>query len=84
MSAQYSYQDVAEHNTKKDLFLVIHDKVYDCTKFVDEHPYVSASAIARPATAMRGFFLLVPPREETAARLHGSDMFPNLLTLCSV
>lgn len=37
---EYTYQDVAEHNTKKDFFLVIHDKVYDCGKFVDEHPYV--------------------------------------------
>ncbi|KAF3062189.1 putative cytochrome b5 [Daldinia childiae] len=35
---EYTYQDVAEHNTKKDLFVVIHDKIYDCTKFVDEHP----------------------------------------------
>ncbi|PSS03440.1 cytochrome b5 [Coniella lustricola] len=35
---EYTYQDVAEHNTKKDLFMVIHDKVYDCAKFVDEHP----------------------------------------------
>ncbi|KAL8417950.1 hypothetical protein RB594_001533 [Gaeumannomyces avenae] len=34
----YTYQDVAEHNTKKDLFMVIHDKVYDATKFIDEHP----------------------------------------------
>lgn len=34
----YTYQDVAEHNTKKDMFMVIHDKVYDCAKFVDEHP----------------------------------------------
>ena len=38
MSKEYTYQDVAEHNTKKDLFLVIHDKVYDGSKFVDEHP----------------------------------------------
>jgi cytochrome b involved in lipid metabolism len=35
---EYTYQDVAEHNTKKDMFLVIHDKIYDATKFVDEHP----------------------------------------------
>ncbi|ORY62559.1 cytochrome b5-like heme/steroid binding domain-containing protein [Pseudomassariella vexata] len=35
---EYTYQDVAEHNTKKDLFMVIHDKIYDTTKFVDEHP----------------------------------------------
>jgi cytochrome b involved in lipid metabolism len=38
MSAEFTYQDVAEHNTKKDLYIVIHDKVYDITKFVDEHP----------------------------------------------
>jgi cytochrome b involved in lipid metabolism len=37
---EFTYQDVAEHNTKKDCYLVIHDKVYDCGKFVDEHPYV--------------------------------------------
>ncbi|CAK7262822.1 hypothetical protein SEPCBS119000_000180 [Sporothrix epigloea] len=35
---EYTYQDVAEHNTSSDLFMVIHDKVYDVTKFVDEHP----------------------------------------------
>ena len=35
---ELTYQDVAEHNTKKDMFVVIHDKIYDCTKFVDEHP----------------------------------------------
>ncbi|CAM1501919.1 Fc.00g039030.m01.CDS01 [Cosmosporella sp. VM-42] len=34
----FSYQDVAEHNTKNDMFVVVHDKVYDCTKFLDEHP----------------------------------------------
>lgn len=33
-----SYADVAEHNTKKDLYLVVHDKVYDASAFVDEHP----------------------------------------------
>ncbi|KAL1842657.1 hypothetical protein VTJ49DRAFT_4568 [Mycothermus thermophilus] len=36
--ASLTYQDVAEHNTKKDLYVVIHDKIYDITKFVDEHP----------------------------------------------
>ncbi|KAF4125585.1 Cytochrome b5-like Heme/Steroid binding domain [Geosmithia morbida] len=33
-----TYQDVAEHNTKNDCYLVIYDKVYDCAKFIDEHP----------------------------------------------
>ncbi|KAL8718679.1 MAG: hypothetical protein Q9225_004215 [Loekoesia sp. 1 TL-2023] len=35
---ELTFSDVAEHNTKKDLYLVIHDKVYDATKFIDEHP----------------------------------------------
>ncbi|EHK99005.1 putative cytochrome b5 [Glarea lozoyensis 74030] len=34
----YTYADVASHSGKKDLFMVIHDKVYDATAFVDEHP----------------------------------------------
>lgn len=37
---ELTFKDVADHNTKKDLWLVIHDKVYDISKFVDEHPYV--------------------------------------------
>jgi cytochrome b involved in lipid metabolism len=39
-SKEYTYSDVAEHNTKKDLFIVVHDKVYNASSFVDEHPYV--------------------------------------------
>ncbi|KAL4759234.1 cytochrome b5-like heme/steroid binding domain-containing protein [Aspergillus foveolatus] len=39
MSAkELTFKEVAEHNTKKDLYMVIHDKVYDCSSFVDEHP----------------------------------------------
>lgn len=41
-TVELTYQDVAEHNTKKDIYVVIHDKIYDCTQFVDEHPYVYA------------------------------------------
>ncbi|KAI4243057.1 MAG: hypothetical protein L6R40_003748 [Gallowayella cf. fulva] len=35
---ELTFSDVAEHNSKKDLFIVVHDKVYDATNFVDEHP----------------------------------------------
>ncbi|KAG5933695.1 hypothetical protein E4U60_004330 [Claviceps pazoutovae] len=35
---ELTYQDVAEHNTKKDIYVVIHDKIYDCAQFIDEHP----------------------------------------------
>ncbi|KAH8684896.1 cytochrome b5-like heme/steroid binding domain-containing protein [Tricladium varicosporioides] len=38
MSKEYTYADVSSHSGKKDLLLVIHDKVYDTTSFVDEHP----------------------------------------------
>lgn len=38
---EFTYSDVSEHATKKDLYIVVHDKVYDCTSFVDEHPYVA-------------------------------------------
>ncbi|KAJ4037725.1 hypothetical protein NW761_006181 [Fusarium oxysporum] len=34
----FSYQDVARHNTKNDLYVVIHDKVYDCTEYLGQHP----------------------------------------------
>lgn len=35
---QYSYAEVAKHNTPADLWMVIDDKVYDVTKFQTEHP----------------------------------------------
>ena len=37
---EFTFQDVAEHNTKNDAYMVIHDKVYDTSSFIDEHPYV--------------------------------------------
>ena len=38
MSQELTYAEVSAHSTKKDLYLVIHDKVYNTTSFVDEHP----------------------------------------------
>lgn len=40
MSKEFTFSDVAEHTSKKDLFMIVHDKVYDVGSFVDEHPYV--------------------------------------------
>ncbi|KAF1976921.1 cytochrome b5 [Bimuria novae-zelandiae CBS 107.79] len=34
----FTYSDVSEHSTKKDLYIVVHDKVYNASSFVDEHP----------------------------------------------
>ncbi|KAK7419065.1 hypothetical protein QQX98_003567 [Neonectria punicea] len=37
-ATELTYQDVSGHATKKDLYVVIHDKVYSCSNFIDEHP----------------------------------------------
>ncbi|SCV05725.1 LANO_0H13806g1_1 [Lachancea nothofagi CBS 11611] len=38
MTKLYSYKEIAEHNSESDLWMIIHGKVYDCTKFMEEHP----------------------------------------------
>lgn len=59
---EYTYQDVAEHNTKKDIFVVIHDKVYNCSKFIDEHPYVLPAFPAKASTAIPLLFFSWTPQ----------------------
>ena len=34
----YRLSEVKEHNDGKSCWMVIHDKVYDITRFLDEHP----------------------------------------------
>lgn len=34
----FTMEEVSNHNEKDDLYLIIHCKVYDCTKFVISHP----------------------------------------------
>ncbi|KAI9004888.1 cytochrome b5-like heme/steroid binding domain-containing protein [Phycomyces nitens] len=34
----FTYEEVSTHNTRDDLYMIINNKVYDITKFVDEHP----------------------------------------------
>ncbi|XP_028519176.1 cytochrome b5 isoform X2 [Exaiptasia diaphana] len=34
----FSFEEVKEHNKAGGCWLVIHDNVYDVTKFLDEHP----------------------------------------------
>ncbi|EEP81632.1 cytochrome b5 [Uncinocarpus reesii 1704] len=38
MSRTFTLRDVARHKTKDDVWLALHGKVYDVTKFLDEHP----------------------------------------------
>ena len=54
---EFTYSDVSEHNTKKDLYIVVHDKVYNASSFVDEHPYVcSRPARTRLARLARAWY----------------------------
>ncbi|KAG6545282.1 hypothetical protein Mapa_013395 [Marchantia paleacea] len=49
----YTLAEVSEHNNNKDCWLVIDGKVYDVTKFLEEHPggdEVLLSATGKDAT----------------------------------
>jgi len=35
---KYSLKEIAEHNSAKSTWIVIHDLIYDVTPFLDEHP----------------------------------------------
>lgn len=35
---EITFAEVSKHSTKKDLYVVVHDKVYNASSFVDEHP----------------------------------------------
>jgi hypothetical protein len=32
----FTHEQVASHNTKEDLYMIVHNKVYNITEFVDE------------------------------------------------
>ncbi|KAJ8400511.1 hypothetical protein AAFF_G00396350 [Aldrovandia affinis] len=34
----YTLEEIQHHNMSKDSWLIIHDKVYDVTSFLEEHP----------------------------------------------
>jgi len=38
MSQEYTYDEIKQHRSSKSCWLVIHGKVYDVTKFLDQHP----------------------------------------------
>ncbi|PHT46645.1 Cytochrome b5 [Capsicum baccatum] len=53
MGKVYNLAEVAKHNNAKDCWLIISGKVYDVTKFLDDHPggdEVLLSATGKDAT----------------------------------
>ncbi|XP_011089102.1 cytochrome b5-like [Sesamum indicum] len=38
MAKVFTFDEVAQHNTREDCWLVLFEKAYDVTAFIDEHP----------------------------------------------
>jgi cytochrome b5 len=38
MAEELTYTEVSNHSSKKDLYVVIHDNIYNASSFIDEHP----------------------------------------------
>lgn len=36
--AQWTYDEVAKHNSRDDCYVILYNKVYDLTEFIPEHP----------------------------------------------
>lgn len=41
----YTMEEVAKHDTEEDSWIVVHNKVYDCTPFLKDHPGGGASIV---------------------------------------
>jgi hypothetical protein len=55
----FTHADLASHNTKDNLYLAIHGKVYDCSGFIDEARMI--------------LFCMITSSENTSARSLGPN-----------
>ncbi|TFY81177.1 hypothetical protein EWM64_g2836 [Hericium alpestre] len=56
-----TYAELKEHSKKENVWALIHGKVYDVTKFIDEHPggdEVILSEAGAPFSCFAGYLLL--------------------------
>lgn len=60
----FSASEVVRHRLKEDLYIVIHDKVYDVTSFIDNHPQVSSLVL----TVIDGVWKLLTNRTEVGRK----------------
>ncbi|TVU01608.1 hypothetical protein EJB05_42658 [Eragrostis curvula] len=56
MSRTYTKNEVSAHNTRKDCWIIIKDKVYDVTSYVEEHPGGDAILNNAGDDSTEGFF----------------------------
>ncbi|KAI9243356.1 FMN-dependent dehydrogenase-domain-containing protein [Phascolomyces articulosus] len=57
------HQEVSKHNSKDDLWVILHGKVYDLTNFLSEHPGGQRIILKYGGTDATGEFSQIHPRE---------------------
>jgi L-lactate dehydrogenase (cytochrome) len=75
-----SMSEVAKHNTKEDLWVVIHNKVYDLTPFVDTHPGGIQPILSKAGKdATKAFDVIHPPDivSQLPSELYIGDVDPS-------
>ncbi|KAL0094509.1 cytochrome b5-like heme/steroid binding domain-containing protein [Phycomyces blakesleeanus] len=81
MSVQlFTYEEVSTHNTRDDLYMIINNKVYDITKFVEEHPggeEVLVDEGAKDATASFNDIGHSPEASEMLEKYYIGDVDPS-------
>jgi len=55
----YSAKEVARHNVKSDCWIIVDDKIYDVTAFLDQHPGGSAPILAHAGTDVTELFYTI-------------------------
>lgn len=51
---KYTWEEIAKHRSAKSLWVVVHDKVYDVTKFMEEVRQYTVQCTFRSQTIFRG------------------------------
>ena len=49
---EFTLQEVARHNTRKDIYVVIDEVVYDASTMIEDHPYVPSFFLPSSPEAM--------------------------------
>jgi len=55
-SKNYTKEEISKHNTRKDCWIIVKDKVYDVTPYVEEHPGGDAILNNAGGDSTEGFF----------------------------
>ncbi|CAD6265558.1 unnamed protein product [Miscanthus lutarioriparius] len=55
-SRSFTKEEISKHNTRKDCWIIIKDKVYDVTPYVEEHPGGDAILNNAGGDSTEGFF----------------------------